>query len=326
MSGKRSAILVVSSVNMDLVLQMEHVPVAGQTLFGRDYIYVPGGKGANQAVAAARLGADVTFVGKVGDDAHGAVLATRLEEEGINVDHLKVDPDEQTGLAIILLEEGGENRILVYPGANMAIEPAQVHQAFERDYDAVMLNLEIGDEIVAQVVDLARKRDIPAVLDAGPARAFDLAQLHGLEILSPNETEATSLTGLDCNTPEQAALAARRLSEISGARFVVIKMGDQGALLLADGETEFLGAHNVKAVDTTAAGDAFTGALTLEYLRTGDIAGSIAYANIAGALAVTKLGAQPSLPTMEQMAAFVRERKLTVGKRADEADDIPITL
>ncbi len=311
MNKKKPSILVVGSMNMDLVLQTARVPLPGESLIGAQYRYVPGGKGANQAVAAARLGSGVVFVGKTGEDAHGAKLKEQLEAEGIATELIAPDPRTQTGLAIILLEASGENRIIVYPGANMEIREEQVQQAFERSYDAVMINLEISEEIVIEVCRLAEEKDIPVILDAGPAKPFDLTQVHGLlEILSPNETETLALTGLECRTPQEAAIAAGKLAEMSAARFIVIKMGEQGAFLYDHGETEFLPAHRVKTVDTTAAGDAFTAAMTAQYILQDDLSRAIQYANVAGALTVTKLGAQPSLPSAHEIIRFARDRGL----------------
>ncbi len=310
MMERTPAILVVGSINMDLVLQTERAPLAGESFIGREYGYVPGGKGANQAVAAARLGADVTFVGKIGADAHGTKLKERLQEQGISTESLTVDQGSQTGLAVIMVEASGQNRIIVYPGANMAIGERDVERAFERPYDAVMTNLEIPQPIVVEVCRRAREKGIPVVLDAGPAQPFDLGQVPGLEILTPNETETLALVGRECGTAEEAEAAAQALAAASGARFVVIKMGRQGALLYDEGTARLLPAFDVEAVDTTAAGDAFTAAVTVHYLRHGDLARAVQYANAAGALAVTRLGAQPSLPTADEVKQFARERDI----------------
>lgn len=301
----KKRIVVIGSSNTDMIIKIDRIPRPGETVIGGQFSTAPGGKGANQAVAAARLGAQVTFVGKIGPDAHGARLRHGLEAEGIATDLLAVEQGAQSGLAVIVVEAGGENRILVYSGANMAIRPEDVAPAFARSYDAVMLNLEIPEAIVVEVCRKARERDIPVVLDAGPARPFDLGQVPGLEILSPNESEALALTGIEVATPDDAEKSARVLAEASRARYIVIKMGEQGALAYADGQADFFPAHSVDAVDTTAAGDAFTAALTLHYVQHGDIAEAVKHANAAGALAVTKLGAQPSLPTADEVTRFL---------------------
>ncbi len=314
MQGKGQSLLVVGSVNMDLVMQLDRAPQGGETLLGRRYSYVPGGKGANQAVAAARLGMDVTFAGKVGTDAHGPVLRESLEVEGIATPYLLSDAGEQTGFAAIFVESDGQNRIVVFPGANMAIREADVSKAFHGTYKAVMINLEIPQEIVLEVCRLARERSLPIILDAGPVRDLDFSLLHGLEIISPNETETRAITGIECRGVDDAVEAAQKLVRIAPSRFAVIKLGQRGALLY-DAEQDYakyLKGYPAEAVDSTAAGDAFTAAMTAHYLRYGDLPQAVAYANAAGALAVTRLGAQPSLPMAREVQAFIRERGLEI--------------
>jgi ribokinase len=302
--NSKPSILVIGSVNMDLVLMSEKVPVGGETVLGESYAYIPGGKGANQGVAAARLGADVTFVGRVGEDANGKELKGNLQKEGINSEFVIADPQSSTGLAAIMLEETGQNRIIVIPGANMKITKEDLQTAFEHTYDAVIVQLEIPDEIVMEACRLGKEKNIPVILDAGPAKNFPLEQLEGLEILSPNESEAFALTGLEVNSIESAEKVAKLLTERSNAKTIVLKMGAQGAYLYEDGEGEFFPAHKVNAVDTTAAGDAFTAALTVKYISSGDIKEAIRFANVVGALTVTRMGAQPSLPTVEEVEKF----------------------
>jgi ribokinase len=299
---------------MDLVMQLDRAPQGGETLLGRGYSYVPGGKGANQAVAAARLGMEVTFAGKVGTDAHAPILRERLRKEGIETAFLRDDPGEQTGFAAIFVESDGQNRIVVFPGANMAIREAEVAEALGGEYEAVMINLEIPQEIVLEVCRLARDRNLPIILDAGPVRELDFSLLHGLEIISPNETETQAITGIECRGVDDALEAAQKLVRIAPSRYAVIKLGHRGALLYdAERDTgEYLGGYPVEAVDSTAAGDAFTAALTAHYLRHRDLHDAVAYANAAGALAVTRLGAQPSLPTTPEVQAFIRERGLEI--------------
>jgi ribokinase len=312
--NKRIPLLVVGSVNMDLVMQLDRVPRGGETLLGRHYSYVPGGKGANQAVAAARVGMEVTFVGKIGTDAHGQVLRQSLEGEGIFTEHLLSDPDEQTGFASISVESDGQNRIVVFPGANMAIQATDVAGVFAGNFAAVMINLEIPQNIVLEVCRLARERELPIILDAGPIRDMDFSLIHGLEIISPNETETQAITGIECRGVDDAVQAAQRLVQIVPSRYAVIKLGERGALVY-DTEQDlpkYLEGHPVEAVDTTAAGDAFTAAMTAHYLRFSDLPEAVRYANAAGALAVTRLGAQPSLPTEQQVRAFVRDRGLEI--------------
>ncbi len=313
---KTPSILVVGSINMDLVLKTERMPRPGESFIGQQYHYIPGGKGANQAVAAARLGGQVTLSGRLGFDANGVRLKEYLESQRISTDFVAMDEKSQSGLAVIILDASGQNSIIVYPGANMDIQEGEVQRVFaECHCDVVMLQLEIPRNIVIESCRLAREKNIPAILDAGPAQTFPLEEVHGLEILTPNETETLALTGIECKTLADADRAARVLAERSGARAVVIKLGAQGALLFANRKTELFPGHRVEVVDTTAAGDAFTAAMVVKYVQTGDLAQAIRYGNLAGAVTVTRLGAQPSLPTDEEVAAFERSLRRE-GKEA----------
>lgn len=299
-------ILVVGSINMDFVLRTERVPESGESILCEEFRTIPGGKGANQATALARLGADAVFAGRIGKDGFGAELRRNLETNGVCTEFLSVDDEAPTGTAFIILESSGANRIMVFPGANMKLGTADIERAMDNPFDAVMTNLEIPAEVVRRIAVIAKEKHIPAVLDAGPARGFDISAVPGLDIVSPNETETSTLTGLPCSTVEEAERAAARLSSLCRANHVVIKMGSKGALLHSHGKTEFFPAYEVKAVDTTAAGDAFTAALTIEYIRHGNIGKAMEYANAAGALAVTRLGAQPSLPYGREVDLFLK--------------------
>jgi ribokinase len=305
----KPAILVVGSINMDLVLLADRMPATGESYFGNEYHYIPGGKGANQAAAAALLGAEVTFVGRVGSDAHGEKVIHNLESKGIKTDLIARDPELPTGLAVIIVDPSGENRIMVYGGANLNMQNSDLSPAFEKTYDAIMMNFEVPDEIIIQTCRKARELQVPVIIDAGPSREFDLMKLGEIEILSPNETEAEALTGLKCDSEEDARAAAARLAELSNARFIVMKMGDRGALIHHMGKSELINAFKVDAVDATAAGDAFTAAMSVHLLQHADIRKAVRYGNAAGAIAVTRLGAQPSLPNKEETDSFLAEKE-----------------
>ena len=310
MSIINPAILTLGSINIDLILSMERLPVAGENLFGKDYLYVPGGKGANQAVAASLLGANVVFVGKVGDDINGKSLIRELHKKGITTEYIYLDKTVPTGLAAIVLESMSQNRIIVYPGANMSITENEVIRAFERSYDALLLQLEIPEQTVISACSLAKAKNIPVIVDAGPAQDFPLEKIKGIEILSPNETETYAMCGIKPNNYQNAVEAAKILKKRSGAKFVVIKLGDKGALLFLDSHCELIPSIPVEVIDPTAAGDAFIAALTIEYLRSGNIVKAVQYGNIVGAISVTKLGAQPSLPTIFEVEEFIENREL----------------
>lgn len=294
-------ILVIGNLNMDFVMQTSRVPLTGENVFGKDYCFVPGGKGGNQAVAAVMLGAKVHFAGKVGNDTYGIQLMKSLAQSGVSTEFLVMDNRLQTGLAAVMLEDNGQSSILIFSGANMDIQEQEIQKAFDNDYDSLLIQFEIPQQIVIEACRIARKRGIPVFVDAGPAQDFPLEEIRGIEILSPNEAEAQAMCGFAVNTGQKAQEAARILQQRSLAHYVVLKLGKRGAMLYSDGKAEFFPALKVQVVDTTAAGDAFTAAMTVEYLRHGDIHKAIRTANIAGAIAVTRLGAMPSLPTLEEI-------------------------
>jgi len=307
--NNKLSILIIGSLNMDLILKTERIPLAGESFLGKEYKYSPGGKGANRAVAAARLGANVTFVGKIGKDSNSIELKNKMKLEGIKVNYLIEEKGIATGLAVIILDNKGQNRILVYSGANMALNYEDIRKAFKKNYDAVICELEIPIPTVIEAWKFAKKRNIPFVLDAGPAHEFPLEKLKGLDIISPNETEALFFTGVNIYSLKDAEKAAEIIFNKTEAKYVIIKMGAKGALLYTDGKAEYFSGYRVKVIDTTAAGDAFTAALTFAYLQT-DIENAINFANIVGALTVTKVGAQNSIPYLNEVENFIKGRKL----------------
>lgn len=306
---KSGIIFVLGSINMDLVCQTTRFPHVGESFIGMDFSSIPGGKGANQAVAISRQGVEVTMLGKVGNDENGLHLLKKLSGSGVDTSRIIIDQSSKTGLAVIMVDDNGQNMILVYPGANLEMNPGEVRQCLENlDCAMVISQLEIPDECVVAAYEMSKELDIPFILDAGPAKPFDLGLLKGLEILSPNETEAMALTGIECNSMEDAEKASIKLKAMSGAKYIVMKLGSKGALLEnGDGVFSHFPAHEVECIDETAAGDAFTAALATHYLQSNDIVEAINYANCAGALAVTKLGAQTSLPTNGEIESFQKK-------------------
>jgi ribokinase len=300
------SVLVIGSLNMDLVLQVPRMPLIGESLVGSSYSRIPGGKGANQAVALARLGAKVTFAGKVGNDTDGEELVENLNQNGIATEFVSKAEDSSTGLAVILLDSNENNAITVFPGANDELTIAEVERVFARDrYDALVLQLEIPDQVIVASCRLAQRAGIMTFLDAGPARPFPLEELWGIDVLSPNETEVLALTGIEVKSLADAKLAAAALITRTNAKAVVIKLGSSGALLRTrQGVCVHFPAYKVDVIDPTAAGDAFTAALAFRYLETGDFEESVLYANLAGALATTRLGAGLALPTALEIEQF----------------------
>ena len=298
-------ILIIGSINMDLILRTPRIPQPGESLLAQSYRYNPGGKGANQAVAVSLLGGEATFVGKTGSDAFAVTLRKSLEEKGVSADFLGVSPVNPSGMAAILLEENGENRIMVYPASNMDLTEADIDRALQRDYDALLIQFEIPWDIVSYACGAAKRKGMPFVADAGPACDFPLEKIPGMEILSPNETETLALCGVLPDCEEGCAKAGRILTQRSGAKNIVFKLGAKGAVLYRDGDMKLFPAYTVKATDTTAAGDAFTAALAVRYLSGRGLEEAIRYANAAGALTVMKMGAQQSIPTKEDVENFM---------------------
>lgn len=306
------SVLAIGSLNMDMVLQLPRMPLVGESLVGSRYFRIPGGKGANQAVALARLGARVTFVGKVGNDADGEALVENLKRNGIATEFVRKANDSSTGLAVILLDPNEHNSIAVFPGANDELTMDEVEGVFARDqFDALILQLEIPDEVIVASCRIAQRAGIMTFLDAGPARPFPLEELWGIDVLSPNETEVLALTGVEVQSLADAELAAATLIRRTNAKAVVIKLGSSGALLRTTlGACKHFPAFKVDVIDPTAAGDAFTAALAIRYLETGNFEESVLYANLAGALATTRLGAEPSLPTAREIELFRQQLSL----------------
>jgi len=305
MSVKR--ILVVGSANIDFLMTTPYVPSEGETVISEGaYTFVPGGKGANTAVAAARLGAEAVFCARVGDDAYGDRLINIYRENGIDLRYIKTDRLEQTGLSVVMLEKGGANRIIVYPGANRRINDNDIENAFYCYPDAVITQFEIGEAAVIQTARVANTEGVPLIIDAGPARRdFPLAKLEQVEILSPNENETEILTGIRPTTLDDCLRASMALMNAVDIKYVVLKLGARGCYIYDGKYCDIISPYDVQPVDTTAAGDAFTAALTLEYLRTGDIITAARFANAVGALTVTKVGAITSLPTRKEVEQFI---------------------
>ncbi len=299
-------VVVVGSTNFDFVVKAERMPKEGETLMVGDLRFFPGGKGANQAVAVARMGAKASFLSCVGQDIIGDFLIRDLEAGGIDTAWVKRTPQRSTGCAFIMLFPNGNNCITVDPAANLALTPGDVERAREviERADAVASVLEIPLEVVEAAFRVARKSGTLTVLDAGPPRDVPSEILRLADVVSPNETELARLTGADVSGRVSAREAAEKLLA-RGVGTVVLKLGGDGSMLVTAQGAEHFPAYKIDAVDPTAAGDAFTAAFTVEYAGGSKIEDAIRFANGAGALAATKLGAQSSLPTRQEVEAFV---------------------
>ncbi len=302
---QRAHVVVVGSANFDMVVKGERLPRAGENLLASNLKFFPGGKGANQAVGVARLGGRATFVGAVGKDIVGDYLIQNLKKNGIDTAWVKRDAKRSTGSAFIMILPSGDNCIVVDPSANLGLTVRDVERAAGTvsRAGAVSTVLEVPLEVVEATLALGRRKGKLTVLDAGPPRGCPPEILKLCDIVSPNETELEALSGERVSGRDSARQAAERLVAL-GARTVVVKLGSDGSMLVTAKNAKHFPACKVEAVDPTAAGDAFTATLTLELAAGKGIEEAIAFANCAGALAVTKLGAQPSLPTRKELEAF----------------------
>lgn len=309
----KKRILTISSANMDLNMKVQVSPEKGRTVMGDSYSYVPGGKGANSATAVARLGADSVFCTALGKDANGETLINCYKKDGIDTSYIKRCDGVPTGLATVTVEADGANRICVFSGANSEISPSDASNAVNAsDPDAVFCHFEIPFETVCAALELCAQKGIPSFVDAGPASSeLSLEKLPPLTVFSPNETETEIYTGIAPNTSENCRLAAEALAERVKAKYIVLKLGGRGAGVYdceKGGEVTVIPSYDIKVVDTTSAGDAFTAAMTLEYIRSGDIYRACRYGNVVGALTVSRAGAGDSIPTEEECETFISER------------------
>ncbi len=288
------------SINMDIILSAEKLPEVGENVLGSAYSYAYGGKGANQAIGLSRLGAKVKMIGKVADDANGNRLIENLV--GNNVDASGVSENgSSTGLAAILIDGEGKNRIIVYEGANAEIVPEEAASHISGDLDVLLVQFETNEEAVIRCVNTARDKNIVTVVDCGPAKNFSLEKMQGMTILSPNENETEALTGIFPSDEKTALEASRVLYERSKAEYVVLKLGSRGCSLFDGCEITFFAPYPANVLDTTAAGDSFTAALALEYVKSRDIKKACDTGNRAGSIAVSRVGAQFSMPTAEEL-------------------------
>lgn len=302
-------ILVVGSTNMDLVVSAQRVPNQGETIMGRDLQTVHGGKGANQAVACARLGARTTMLGCVGGDAFGEELRLGLEREGVDVSHVRVDAEAASGIAMIIVDATGDNSIVVAPGANnlLTVEDVEALAFAENAYDAVLAQLEIPLEVIAAAFRQARAAGARTILDAGPARKLPPDLLRHVDVVSPNRSETEAILDMEVGGDEELGAATRRLQSL-GPKEVVLKLGEEGALVTSGQRSTRIPAPEISPVDTTGAGDAFTAALAVFLAEGKDIVAAARLAACAGALAATVFGAQPSMPGRDALQQFAEEQ------------------
>ncbi len=306
----RNRIVVVGSLNADLVARLDRFPAPGETVAGRDFTVIPGGKGANQACAAARLGGDVAMIGRVGADAHAELLRQSLATAGVDVSQVLADPSTTTGVALITVDPSGQNEIVIIPGANARLTVAELERsgAWLASAAVVLLQLEIPLPTVQAAARRARQAGAQVILDPAPAAPLPDDLLRDIDYLTPNEVELAALVGGERAEGQTEASRQARVLVGRGARNVVVKRGDRGAMLVGPaGETQWP-AFRVQAVDATAAGDAWNGAFAFALARGTEPVEAGWLATAAAAVSVTRRGAQPSLPTLADAEALMRER------------------
>jgi ribokinase len=304
---KKSKIVVVGSINMDLVVKTTQSPVPGETIIGQQFAMVPGGKGANQAVAAARLGADVRMVACVGDDMMGTQMLEQLRGEGIDTTYVRVIPQASTGVALIQILEDGDNSIIVVPGANMELTPEQVEAAsacFE-EADILLVQLEIPLASVVKAVELAHKHGVRVILNPAPASKLPKALLDLVDVLTPNETEASILCKGVVDVDNEIAQSIQELKQLATKADIIVTNGSKGVVYEISGTRGSYPAYKVEVVDTTAAGDSFNAGIAVRWGEGAALEDSIAFATKVAALTVTRFGAQTSLPTRSEVEAFI---------------------
>lgn len=296
-------VVVVGSINMDLVTMCQRVPKAGETIFGDRFFQVPGGKGANQGVAMRKLGTKVTMLGKVGEDSFGNDLINSMKNSGVNTDYIERSKNS-TGIAKIIVEANGQNRILVVSGANMDVDKEYIDRHIDviKDADIVVTQLELPLPTVEYVLGKAKEFDKLTILNPAPAEPLNEKIIRSSDIIIPNETELSFITRMPTDTDEEIKAACEKLLDI-GVKELIVTLGSKGSLHINREKSQFHSAYMVKAIDTTAAGDSFIGGF-VKALNKNNIDEAIEFGTKVSAIAVTRIGAQSSIPTLKEVNEF----------------------
>jgi ribokinase len=303
-------LVVVGSSNMDLVISLPRIPSIGETVLGGKSNMVFGGKGANQAVAAIRSEGDITFITKVGNDLFGKNMKNHFETEGFRSDLILTDANEPTGIAQIFVSEKGENSIAVAPGANMKLLPKDIEPFTDliKKAKVVLLQLETPLETVEYIADIAYQNNVKLILNPAPAQKLSKSLLRKVWLITPNETEASLLSGIEVIDAASGLKAAEQLLKL-GIKNVIITLGENGSLLCDENGSEQFKAFKVQAADSTAAGDVFNGTLAVAITKDESLQNAINFAAAAAAISVTREGAQPSIPTRFEIDDFLTKYK-----------------
>ena len=298
----KNNIYVIGSSNTDMVIKSGYIPKPGETVIGGKFYTFQGGKGANQAVAAAKLGGKVTFVCKVGDDSLGKNSVRKYKDHGINTEFIGVEENEHTGVALIMVDKKGENLISVSSGANSKIKVEDLsflENKLSND-DIVLTQLEIPTNVVKYLIDICSKKNVKLILNPAPFQLLEDKYLKKIHTITPNITETKYLTGIEIKNIDSSKLAAQKLLD-KGIKNVIITMGSNGVFFMSEKQMAHIKAEKVKVLDTTAAGDTFNGALATAFSFDVDLIKSIKFSNAAAALSVTRLGAQDSIPKIKEL-------------------------
>jgi ribokinase len=303
----KNKIVVIGSSNVDLLMKMDHLPEKGETVTDAEFFQVYGGKGANQAVAAARAGGNVAFVNCVGEDAYTPQMVQNYKNDGIDTRFVFQEKGVASGHALIMIGGEGMNYLSVAPGANYKLNPAKIDEAMPVIDEAAMIVMqyEITEETIKYVIDIANRKGIPVMWNCAPARTFDFSYIPKINILVLNEVEAGFLAEMHVETEADAEKAAQKLVD-SGVEKVIITLGSKGAFVVTKTEKVSVPAFKVEAVDTTAAGDTFCGAFAVSLVEGKPMKEALQFASAAAAISVTRMGAQPSAPTRNEIEQFLK--------------------
>ena len=305
-------VCILGSINMDMVVSINKMPLIGETIFSDNFKLAHGGKGANQAVASGRLGADVYMISKVGQDAYGSQIVNSLEKEKINVNSIFKDDVKPTGTAIINVDNEGNNSIIVVPGANMSLNLKEIDKCKDiiANSDIIVAQFETPIEVTMEAFKFAKENGVITILNPAPAKEIPTELLKYTDIIVPNETEATALTGVKVQDLESAKKAANIFFN-NKVKYVIITLGDKGAAVMSKEDGMLIPAYKVNAVDSTAAGDSFIGAistkLTKSNLNISSLAEAVKFGNKVSAIAVQREGAQPSIPFLKEINEIYKE-------------------
>lgn len=300
-------ICVIGSLNMDLVVNVDEMPKKGQTLIGSNFKEVPGGKGANQAVAIARLGGDINMIGKVGDDGFGKTLIHQLKTDNVDTQHVQIE-NCSSGIAMITVDKNAENSIVVAPGANFRVLEEDIDKCIDgiKESDIVVLQLETPLNTIKYALEKSKELDKYTILNPAPAVKLDDEIIKNVDLLTPNETELEILSGVKIKNEEDIKKAAHVMIE-KGVKELIVTLGSKGSLYINKEDIKFKKSYKVDAIDTTAAGDSYTGALAVAFSKEQSVDEAMDFASKVGALTVMKEGAQTSLPKLQEVLNFKGE-------------------